>query len=211
MALFEGYERRMPQIQPVLDKYGFKDFDDVKEFNLSKGVDAYAITEGIQPICFENAKWAYTLGAAIALKKGVKTAAEAAECIGEGLQALADALGGLGGGLDALLQRDGRAQGVGPLGVLEADGLDALGDGVGVHALGQVEFLYVVKILEAVLVEHRLDLRHSSLVSFKQSHFCAPPITACAGRWSEPRRPRASRGRRCRCSSRRPRWGSCPS
>ena len=87
MALFEGYERRMPQIQPVLDKYGFKDFDDVKEFNLSKGVDAYAITEGIQPICFENAKWAYTLGAAIALKKGVKTAAEAAECIGEGLQA----------------------------------------------------------------------------------------------------------------------------
>ena len=87
MALFEGYERRMPQIQPVLDKYGFKDFDELKEFNLSKGVDAYAITEGIQPICFENAKWAYTLGAAIALKKGVKTAAEAAECIGEGLQA----------------------------------------------------------------------------------------------------------------------------
>ena len=87
MALFEGYERRMPQIQPVLDKYGFKDFDEVKEYNLSKGVDAYTITEGIQPICFENAKWAYTLGAAIALKKGVKTAAEAAECIGEGLQA----------------------------------------------------------------------------------------------------------------------------
>ena len=87
MALFEGYERRMPQIQPVLDKYGFKDFEDVKQFNLSKGVDAYAITEGIQPICFENAKWAYALGAAIALKKGVKTAAEAAECIGEGLQA----------------------------------------------------------------------------------------------------------------------------
>ncbi len=73
--------------QPILDKYGFKDFEDVKNFNLSKGVDAYAITEGIQPIAFENAKWAYTLGAAIALKKGVKTAAEAAECIGEGLQA----------------------------------------------------------------------------------------------------------------------------
>ena len=87
MALFEGYERRMPQIQPVLEKYGFKDFDELKEYNLSKGVDAYAITEGIQPICFENAKWAYALGAAIALKKGVKTAAEAAECIGEGLQA----------------------------------------------------------------------------------------------------------------------------
>ena len=87
MALFEGYERRMPQIQPVLEKYGFKDFEELKEYNLSKGVDAYSITEGIQPICFENAKWAYALGAAIALKKGVKTAAEAAECIGEGLQA----------------------------------------------------------------------------------------------------------------------------
>ena len=88
MALFEGYERRMPQIQPVLDKYGFKDFEDAEAaYNLSKGVDAYAIVEGIQPIAFENAKWAYTLGAAIALKKGVKTAAEAAECIGEGLQA----------------------------------------------------------------------------------------------------------------------------
>ena len=87
MSLFESYERRIPQIQPILDKYGFKDFEDVKNFNLSKGVDAYAITEGIQPIAFENAKWAYTLGAAIALKKGVKTAAEAAECIGEGLQA----------------------------------------------------------------------------------------------------------------------------
>ena len=87
MALFEGYERRMPQIQPVLEKYGFKDFEELKEYNLSKGVDAYAITEGIQPICFENAKWAYALGAAIALKKNVKNAAEAAECIGEGLQA----------------------------------------------------------------------------------------------------------------------------
>ena len=87
MALFEGYERRMPQLQPVLEKYGFKDFDELKAYNNSKGVDAYNIVEGIQPICFENAKWAYELGAAIALKKGVKTAAEAAECIGEGLQA----------------------------------------------------------------------------------------------------------------------------
>ena len=87
MSLFESYERRIPQIQPILDKYGFKDFEDVKQFNLKMGVDAYAITESIQPIAFENAKWAYTLGAAIALKKGVKTAAEAAECIGEGLQA----------------------------------------------------------------------------------------------------------------------------
>ena len=87
MALFEGYERRMPQLQPVLEKYGFKDFDELKAYNNSKGVDAYKIVEGIQPIAFENAKWAYELGAAIALKKGVKTAAEAAKCIGEGLQA----------------------------------------------------------------------------------------------------------------------------
>ena len=87
MALFEGYERRMPQLQPVLEKYGFKDFDELKAYNNSKGVDAYAIVEGIQPICFENACWAYTVGAAIAMKKGVKTAAEAATAIGEGLQA----------------------------------------------------------------------------------------------------------------------------
>ena len=87
MALFENYEGRMPQLQPVLEKYGFKDFDELKAYNNSKGVDAYKIVEGIQPICFENAKWAYELGAAIALKKGVKSAAEAAECIGEGLQA----------------------------------------------------------------------------------------------------------------------------
>ena len=87
MALFENYEGRMPQLQPVLEKYGFKDFDELKAYNNSKGVDAYKIVEGIQPICFENAKWAYELGAAIALKKGVKTAAEAATAIGEGLQA----------------------------------------------------------------------------------------------------------------------------
>ena len=87
MALFESYERRIAQIQPILDQYGFADFDALKAYNNSKGVDAYKIVEGIQPIAFENAKWAYELGAAIALKKGVKTAAEAAECIGEGLQA----------------------------------------------------------------------------------------------------------------------------
>ena len=87
MALFENYEGRMPQLQPVLEKYGFKNFDEVKAFTNSKGVDAYQIVESTQPICFENVKWAYELGAAIAMKKGVKTAAEAAKCIGEGLQA----------------------------------------------------------------------------------------------------------------------------
>ena len=87
MALFENYEGRMPQLQPVLEKYGFKDFDDVKAYNNSKGVVAYSIVESTQPICFENVKWAYELGAAIAMKEGVKTAAEAAKRIGEGLQA----------------------------------------------------------------------------------------------------------------------------
>ena len=87
MALFENYEGRMPQLQPVLEKYGFKDFDDVKAYNNSKGVDAYSIVESTQPICFENVKWAYELGAAIAMKENVKTAAEAAKLIGEGLQA----------------------------------------------------------------------------------------------------------------------------
>ena len=79
MALFENYEGRMPQLQPVLDKYGFKNFDEVKAYTNSKGVDAYSIVESTQPICFENAKWAYELGAAIAMKEGVKTAAEAAK------------------------------------------------------------------------------------------------------------------------------------
>ena len=87
MALFEGYERRMPQLQPVLEKYGFKNFEEVKAFNNARGVDAYKIVEETQPICFENAKWAYELGAAIAFKEGVKTAADAARCIGRGLQA----------------------------------------------------------------------------------------------------------------------------
>ena len=87
MALFENYEGRMPQLQLVLEKYGFKDFDDVKAYNNSKGVDAYSIVESTQPICFENVKWAYELGAAIAMKENVKTAAEAAKLIGEGLQA----------------------------------------------------------------------------------------------------------------------------
>ena len=87
MALFENYEGRMPQLQPVLDKYGFKDFDEVKAYNNAKGVDAYSIVESTQPICFENVKWAYELGAAIAMKEGVTTAAEAAKRIGEGLQA----------------------------------------------------------------------------------------------------------------------------
>ena len=114
MALFEGYERRIPQLQPVLDKYGFKDFEELKAYNNSKGVDAYKIVEGIQPIAFENAKWAYELGAAIALKKGVKNAAEAAEAIGIGLQAFCidgsvaeDRKVGLGhGNLGAMLLRD---------------------------------------------------------------------------------------------------------
>ena len=87
MANFEGYERRIAQIEPVLAQYGFKSLDEAKQFCLDKGVDAESIVRGVQPIAFENAVWAYTLGCAIALKEGVKTAADAAVEIGKGLQA----------------------------------------------------------------------------------------------------------------------------
>ncbi|MDD6939122.1 MAG: GGGtGRT protein [Eubacteriales bacterium] len=87
MVTFEGYERRIDTLRPVLAKYGFDGFEACEAFPKEHGVDVRGIVQGIQPIAFENAVWAYTLGAAIALKKGVKSAAEAAECIGEGLQA----------------------------------------------------------------------------------------------------------------------------
>ncbi len=87
MVRFENYERRIGQITPVLEKYGFKDLEDARDYCLSKGIDCESIVHGIQPIAFDNAVWAYTLGVAIALKKGNKAAADAAESIGEGLQA----------------------------------------------------------------------------------------------------------------------------
>jgi len=68
-------------------EYGFNSLEEVRELCLSKGIDVEKIVKGVQPIAFENAVWAYTLGCAVALKKGVKTAAEAAEAIGIGLQA----------------------------------------------------------------------------------------------------------------------------
>ena len=87
MALFESYERRLPKIEAVLTKYGMKTLDDAKNLCASKGIDPYTTCKGIQSICFENAAWAYVLGAAIAIKKNTKKAADAAEAIGEGLQA----------------------------------------------------------------------------------------------------------------------------
>ena len=84
---FESYERRIDQIRPVMDKYGIKDFEDALEICTSKGFNPYEMVKGVQPICFENACWAYTLGAAIAIKSGCKKASEAAKKIGEGLQA----------------------------------------------------------------------------------------------------------------------------
>lgn len=86
MALFESYERREKQILAVLGNYGINSIEECREICNAKGFDPYKIVEGIQPICFENAKWAYTVGCAIAIKKDVKTAAEAAAAIGEGLQ-----------------------------------------------------------------------------------------------------------------------------
>ena len=84
---FESYERRIDQIKPVMEKYGIKDFEDALKICTDKGFNPYDIVKGVQPICFENAAWAYTLGAAIAIKKGDKKAADAAKSIGEGLQA----------------------------------------------------------------------------------------------------------------------------
>ena len=86
MITFEGYERRIDKINAVLKEYGIDGIEDAKKICDDKGVDAAGIVRGIQPIAFENACWAYTVGAAIALKKGVKSAAEAAEAIGVGLQ-----------------------------------------------------------------------------------------------------------------------------
>jgi len=87
MALFESYERREPQILAVLKEYGISSIEECKEITEAAGLDVYHLVEGIQPICFENAKWAYTVGAAIAIKKGCRKAADAAAAIGEGLQA----------------------------------------------------------------------------------------------------------------------------
>ncbi len=86
MITFEGYERRINKIEAALSQYGIKSLEEAKQVCNDKGVDPEAIVRGIQPIAFENAVWAYTVGAAMAIKKGCKTAAEAAEAIGEGLQ-----------------------------------------------------------------------------------------------------------------------------
>ena len=87
MALFESYERREKQILAVLKEYGINSIEECAEVCKAKGLDIYKLVEGIQPICFENAKWAYTVGCAIAIKKGCTKAADAAAAIGEGLQA----------------------------------------------------------------------------------------------------------------------------
>ena len=87
MALFESYERREKQVLAALNKYGINTIEEAAEVTKAAGLDVYKMVEGIQPICFENAKWAYTVGAAIAIKKGCKKASDAAAAIGEGLQA----------------------------------------------------------------------------------------------------------------------------
>ena len=87
MALFESYERRIDTINKVLNANGIASIEEAKAICDEKGIDPYGIVKGIQPIAFENAGWAYVVGAALAIKRGVKTAAEAAKVIGEGLQA----------------------------------------------------------------------------------------------------------------------------
>ncbi len=87
MAKFEGQERRMPKIEACLAENGFKTLEDARDLCTQKGIDVEKIVKGVQPIAFENAVWAYTLGVALALKKGCTKAADAAEVIGQGLQA----------------------------------------------------------------------------------------------------------------------------
>ena len=87
MALFESYDRREKQILAVIKEYGINSVEECAEVCKAKGLDIYKLVEGIQPICFENAKWAYTVGCAIAIKKNCTRAADAAAAIGEGLQA----------------------------------------------------------------------------------------------------------------------------
>ena len=86
MALFESYERRIDKINSVLNSYGIASIEEAEKITKDAGLDVYKQVEAIHPICFENAKWAYTVGAAIAIKKGCKKAADAAAAIGEGLQ-----------------------------------------------------------------------------------------------------------------------------
>ena len=87
MIRFEGYERRIDKINACLAEYGMKSLEEAKEVCDKRGINVDEIVRGIQPIAFENAVWAYTLGAAVAIKKNCKTAAEAAEALGIGLQA----------------------------------------------------------------------------------------------------------------------------
>ena len=86
-SLFEGYERRIDQINAVLNSYGISSIEEAEKITKDAGLNVYDQVKKIQPICFENACWAYTVGAAIAIKKGCKRAADAAAAIGEGLQA----------------------------------------------------------------------------------------------------------------------------
>ncbi len=114
MALFESYERRIDNINKALAEYGIASVEECREICKAKGFDPYEIAKNIQPICFENVCWAYCVGAAMAIKKGVKTAAEAAEVIGHGLQAFCidgsvadDRKVGIGhGNLGAMLLRE---------------------------------------------------------------------------------------------------------
>ena len=114
MALFESYERRIDKINSVLNSYGIASIEEAEKITKDAGLDVYEQVKKIQPICFENACWAYVVGAALAIKRGVKTAADAAEVIGEGLQSFCipgsvadDRKVGLGhGNLGAMLLRE---------------------------------------------------------------------------------------------------------
>jgi len=114
MALFEGYERRIGQILPALQEYGIESLEEARQICEDRGLDVAALVREVQSICFDNACWAYTVGAAMAIKKGETKAAEIAKVLGEGLQAFcvpgsvaAERLVGLGhGNLASMLLRE---------------------------------------------------------------------------------------------------------
>jgi hypothetical protein len=114
MALFESYERRIKQVNAALGTYGIKSIEEAKSICDAKGIDVAALVRGIQTICFENACWAYTVGAAMAIKKGITKAPDVAVILGEGLQSFCipgsvadDRKVGIGhGNLAAMLLRD---------------------------------------------------------------------------------------------------------
>lgn len=199
MPLFESYERRIPQIDAICQKYGLQDLQDARARCLARGFDPYEIAASIQEICFENAKWAYTLGAAIALQKGCTKAADAAEAIGEGLQAFCipgsvadDRKVGIGhGNLAAMLLREQTrcfcflaghesfAAAEGAIGIaLKANKVRKQPLQVILNGLGKDAAYIISRINGFTHVETRFDYKTGKLTVVKKTAFSEGPRAA---------------------------------